>query len=63
MSAESGVDESQFKGWRKYYNSTTVDGRAGVFKVTMGGILFIVIACKLWPKKKQAAIAAPAGKK
>ena len=49
---DGGVDPSQFKGWRKYYSSYTVTGRAGASAITLGvvgvGLLYLILK----PKKK-----------
>jgi len=50
--ASDGVDESQFKGWQKYYNSYTQQGRVNVFLVTMGGLALVGLYLKLKPKKQ-----------
>lgn len=48
----SGVDESQFKGFSKYFNSYTDRGRGNIAKATYAGVA--VIALYFWAKKKTA---------
>ncbi|PNF40344.1 Up-regulated during skeletal muscle growth protein 5 [Cryptotermes secundus] len=52
MAGDSHVDESQFKGISKYFNSTTSTGRANVAKATYATIGLLVLFFSLKPKKK-----------
>lgn len=54
MSAVEDVDSSQFKGWRKYYNSTTHQGRLGCTVVTYAGVALISLILWLKPKKAKS---------
>lgn len=59
MSADSGVDEALLKGWRKHYNSYTLQGRANVAASTIGmlglGIFYLAFIKKKSPPKPVAA--------
>ena len=59
MSGEesSGIDESKFTGWRKYYNSYTDKGRLGASVITLSfiglGIAYLVFKPKKRIEKQQ----------
>ncbi|CAN8023702.1 unnamed protein product [Ixodes persulcatus] len=53
MAGGSGIDESQFKGLSKHFNSFTDRGRANIAKVTYAGLG--LIALYFWARKKPAA--------
>lgn len=48
----SGVDPANFKGWRKYYNSYTFQGRLYASSITLGVVGIGVLYLILKPKKK-----------
>ncbi|KAK3880895.1 hypothetical protein Pcinc_014635 [Petrolisthes cinctipes] len=52
MAGDAGVDSSQFKGLAKYFNGTTVAGRANVAKATYALVGLIVAYNMIKPKKK-----------
>ncbi|KAK4288122.1 hypothetical protein Pmani_038838 [Petrolisthes manimaculis] len=52
MAGDAGVDASQFKGLSKYFNGTTVAGRANVAKATYALVGLIVAYNMIKPKKK-----------
>ncbi|CAG2062125.1 unnamed protein product, partial [Timema podura] len=52
MAGDSHVDESQLKGLSKYFNSTTLRGRANVAKATYATIGLIILYFTMKPKKK-----------
>lgn len=52
MSGDAHVDESQFKGMSKYFNSTTNRGRANVAKATYASVALLILYFKFKPSKK-----------
>ena len=48
---ESAAEAAQFTGWRKYYNSTTQQGRFGCTVITYAGCALIGLFMYLKPKK------------
>jgi len=55
MAGGEHVDQSQFKGLSKYFNSTTMYGRANVAKATYAVLGTIALFFYLKPSKKAAA--------
>ncbi|XP_046399297.1 ATP synthase membrane subunit K, mitochondrial [Ischnura elegans] len=46
------VDESQFKGLSKYFNGSTMRGRANVAKATYASVGLLILYFTMKPKKK-----------
>jgi len=55
MAGDSGIDESQFKGFQKYFNSYTLRGRNNIANVTLSALGLTGLYFYLKPKKKPAA--------
>ncbi|XP_065346298.1 ATP synthase membrane subunit K, mitochondrial [Cloeon dipterum] len=53
--AGAAVEDSQFKGLSKIFNSTTMKGRANVGKATYGVVGLIILYNMVKPSKKPAA--------
>lgn len=55
MAGDSGIDESQFKGWQKYFNTYTDRGRFNLSVTTVSVVagigVFFFIKSKLSKKK------------
>ncbi|ROT81244.1 Up-regulated during skeletal muscle growth protein 5 [Penaeus vannamei] len=52
MAGDAGVDSSQFKGMARYFNSSTMTGRANVAKATYAVLGLIIAYNVLKPSKK-----------
>ncbi|KAG8225216.1 hypothetical protein J437_LFUL012691 [Ladona fulva] len=52
MAGDAHVDESQFKGLSKYFNGTTMRGRANVAKATYASVGLLILYFTMKPKKK-----------
>ncbi|XP_045456088.1 ATP synthase membrane subunit K, mitochondrial-like [Melitaea cinxia] len=53
MAGGESVDESQFKGLSKYFNSTTNRGRANTAKATYAFFGAVILYYTLKPKSKK----------
>jgi hypothetical protein len=49
---EANIDPELIKGWRKYYNSYTNQGRFNVSASTLGAVALVIAYFSLRPKKK-----------
>jgi hypothetical protein len=58
MAGASGAEDSQFKGFARYFNTTTNFGRRNISAITLGSVAFIALVCKLKPSSKKPEVAA-----
>ncbi|XP_068606960.1 ATP synthase membrane subunit K, mitochondrial [Brachionichthys hirsutus] len=54
MGGNDSVNEAQFTGFARYFNSETITGRRNYVLATYAGILSIFLFFKLRPKKQAA---------
>lgn len=52
MAGDAGVDPSQFKGLARYFNASTISGRANIAKATYGVLGLIILYNVVKPSKK-----------
>lgn len=60
MAGDMHVDEGQFKGFARYFNTVTDFGRRNIAATTLGTCALIALYFKLKPKAKAPTPAAPA---